>query len=497
MDKGTILHREINDTIGPQEIDVMWYDNLNNKRLWKIFSDISSIPRESGNEEGIRQYLLSWAKEHDIEAFSDRVGNVIMKVKATKGYEDYPSIALQGHMDMVCVKKEGSNHDFSKDPIEVMTDGKNVWAKDTSLGADNGIAIALALDIFSDEKAEHGPLEGIFTVNEEVGLTGAENVEEKDIESRRLLNLDSEEEGIFYIGCAGGIDVVGEKRCRWEKAEGESVKIKISGLLGGHSGGEIHKERANAIKLLGRVLNRIPEYRISSIKGGTRRNVIPSSSEAVITVNDVEVAESIVRNLQKEIEIEYKYSDPNATISIEKTETPNMVLTANLSRKIGETLFTSPTGVRSWSMALKGVVETSDNMAIVEMDETSVKVTYSVRSSVESSKLNLAYEIQSILEGNGFSVKIGDGYPAWAPNPDSAFTKEVKNAYVKIVGKEPVITAIHAGLECGTINDRIPGMDSLSLGPNLFDVHSVNEHVEVESAERVAAFVKAMLKEIK
>ena len=236
----------------------MWYDNLNNKRLWKIFSDISAIPRESGNEEGIRKYLLSWAEEHGIDAFSDSIGNVIMKVKATPGYEDYPSIALQGHMDMVCVKREGSSHDFTKDPIEIETDGKNIWAKDTSLGADNGIAIALALDIFSDEKAQHGPLEGIFTVNEEVGLTGAENVEAKDIDSRRLLNLDSEEEGIFYIGCAGGIDVVGEKKCRWETAEGESVKIKVSGLLGGHSGGEIHKERANAIKLLGRTLNRIP-----------------------------------------------------------------------------------------------------------------------------------------------------------------------------------------------------------------------------------------------
>ena len=207
-------------------------------------------------------------------------------------------------MDMVCGKREGSKHDCRKDPIEIMTDGKNIWAKDTSLGADNGIAIALALDIFSDEKAEHGPLEGIFTVNEEVGLTGAENVEEKDIDSRRLLNLDSEEEGIFYIGCAGGIDVVGERKCRWETAEGESVKIKVSCLLGGHSGGEIHKERANAIKLLGRALNRIPGYRISSIKGGTRRNVIPSTAEAVITVSDKEVAKSIINNLQKEIEIE-------------------------------------------------------------------------------------------------------------------------------------------------------------------------------------------------
>lgn len=480
-----------------QEKTNMWYDNLENKRLWKIFSDISAIPRESGNEEGIRQYLLAWAKDHGIKAFSDSVGNVIMKVPATKGYEDYPSIALQGHMDMVCVKREGSNHDFTKDPIEVMTDGEKVWAKDTSLGADNGIAIALALDIFSDENAVHGPLEGIFTVNEEVGLTGAENVEAKDIDSRRLLNLDSEEEGIFYIGCAGGIEVTGEKRCYWEKAEGETVLIRVSGLCGGHSGGEIHKERANSIKILGRALNRIPSFRIASIKGGTRRNVIPSTAEAEILVSDRAVVESVIQNLQKELEVEYKYSDPGITLTVESGEEKDMVLTESLSRKIADTIFTSPTGVRSWSMALKGVVETSDNMAIISMDRKNVSIIYSIRSSVETSKLNLAYEIQTLLEGNGFKVKIGGGYPAWAPNPDSKFTKEVSQAYRKITGKDPVITAIHAGLECGTINDRIPGMDSLSIGPNLFDVHSVNEHVEVASAERIASFVKEMLKEIK
>ena len=352
----------------------MWYDNLENKRLWKIFSDISAIPRESGNEEGIRQYLLAWAKDHGIKAFSDSVGNVIMKVPATKGYEDYPSIALQGHMDMVCVKREGSNHDFTKDPIEVMTDGEKVWAKDTSLGADNGIAIALALDIFSDENAVHGPLEGIFTVNEEVGLTGAENVEAKDIDSRRLLNLDSEEEGIFYIGCAGGIEVTGEKRCYWEKAEGETVLIRVSGLCGGHSGGEIHKERANSIKILGRALNRIPSFRIASIKGGTRRNVIPSTAEAEILVSDRAVVESVIQNLQKELEVEYKYSDPGITLTVEDGEEKDMVLTESLSRKIADTIFTSPTGVRSWSMALKGVVETSDNMAIISMDRKNVSI---------------------------------------------------------------------------------------------------------------------------
>lgn len=475
----------------------MWYDKLENKRLWKIFSEISAIPRESGNEEGMRNYLLSWAKEHNINAFSDKAGNVIMKVPATEGYEDYPSIALQGHMDMVCVKREGSTHDFTKDPIEVMTDGINVWAKDTSLGADNGIAIALALDIFSDPSSQHGPLEGIFTVNEEVGLTGAENIEEKNVDSRRLLNLDSEEEGIFYIGCAGGIEVDAEKRCHWEKAEGEAIRIKVSGLYGGHSGGEIHKERANSIKLLGRALNRLPEMKIASISGGTRRNVIPSSAEAVVTVSDRAMAKSIIANLQKEIADEYKYSDPNAFVEAEDAALPEMVLTENMSRKVADTIFTSPTGVRSWSMALNGVVETSDNMAIIDMDEKSVRIVYSIRSSVQSCKLNLAYEIQTLLEGNGFKTKISGDYPAWTPNPESPFTKEVAAAYRKITGKEAVITAIHAGLECGTINDRIQGMDSLSIGPNLFDVHSVNEHVEVASAERTASFVKEMLKEIR
>ncbi len=475
----------------------MWYDKLKDKKLWKIFNDISSIPRESGNEEGLRNYLLSWARDHNIPAFKDRIGNVIMKVPATKGYEDRPSVALQGHMDMVCVKREGSKHDFTKDPIEVMTDGNIVYAKDTSLGADNGIACAIILDIFSDEKAEHGPLEGIFTVNEEVGLTGAFNIEEKDVASRMLLNLDSEEEGVFYIGCAGGIDVVGKKRAYWTKPEGEALSVKVSGLLGGHSGGEIHKERANAINILARYLNRLPSFTIASLNGGTRRNVIPSSAEATIVVKDSSLALSIASTLNDEIKNEYKISDPNITLSVEKVKLPEKVLTEKVSSKVGDLLFTSPYGVKSWSTSLKGVVETSDNLAIVTLSDKEVSVIYSIRSSVESAKLNLAYQIQTLLENNGFKVKIGDGYPAWTPNPSSRFTKEVADAYKRIEGKEPIITAIHAGLECGVINDRIKGMDSLSIGPNLFDVHSVNEHVEVLSAERTANFVKEMLKEIK
>lgn len=475
----------------------MWYDNLENKRLWKIFGEISAIPRESGNEEGIRQYLLSWAEAHGIKAIVDKAGNVIMKCPATPGFENLPSIALQGHMDMVCVKRAGSSHDFRKDPIEIVSDGTFVSAKDTSLGADNGIAIAIALDIFSDENAKHGPLEGIFTVSEETGLNGAFGIDPENIESRKLVNLDSEEEGIFYIGCAGGIDVVGTKKAYWKKAEGEAVSVKVSGLLGGHSGGEIHKERANALKLMGRFLNRLPAFNVASISGGTRRNVIPSEAEAVITVNDSEIALTTAKNLLEELKGEYKYSDPGVNLEVKKVAMPEKVLTDAVSAKLADVLFTSPTGVRSMSTSIKGIVETSDNMAIVSLDNKEIQVVYSIRSSVESSKLNLSYEIQTILESYGFTSRLGEGYPAWQPNPESCFTKELVEAYRKIVGKEPVVTAIHAGLECGILNKAIEGMDSISIGPNLFDVHSVNEKVEAASAERIGNFVKEMLKEIR
>ena len=476
----------------------MWYDRLNNKRLWSIFEELERIPRESGNEEGVRTWLLKWAEEHDIKAISDKVGNVIMYVPATEGYEDLPSIALQGHMDMVCVRRDGSDHDFSKDPIEVVTDGNIVYAKDTSLGADNGIAIATALDIFSDPDAEHGPLEGIFTVSEETGLTGAYGIEKELIHSRRLLNLDSEEEGIIYIGCAGGIEVDGKAKAKWTEAEGDALKIKISGLLGGHSGGEIHKGRANAINIFGRLLNRIPgTFQIASLCGGTRRNVIPSSLEAVILVKDRETVKSIASHLSEEIRNEYKATDPDIKLSVEDTEKPEKAIDKNLSGKLGDLLFISPFGVYAMSAELPGVVETSDNLAITSLNEDELSIVWSIRSSIESAKLNMAYRIATLSERFGFSAIISGDYPAWQPNPASRFTKEVAEAYERIEGKKPTITAIHAGLECGIINEKIEGMDSLSIGPNLFDVHSVNEHVEVSSAERTASFVKRMLKEIK
>lgn len=471
----------------------MWYSKLNDKKLWKAFNEISKYPRESGNEEGIRNYLLSWASQHSFEARTDSTGNVVIYAPATKGFEDLPPVALQGHMDMVCVKKADSKHDFLVDPISITTDGVTVRARGTSLGADNGIAIAMVLAILSDPEAEHGPVEAIFTVEEETGLAGVYGLDTELVKARRLINLDSEEEGLIYIGCAGGLDLEATMKYKTETAEGTPLKVTVSGLLGGHSGGEIHKERGNAIKILARYLNRLPSVSIASIEGGTRHNVIPSTASAVITVADKEIALSAAASLQAELSNEYKASDPGVTLSVAETEMPLVTMKRKKGQKLIDLLFASPHGVKTMSTTIKGVVETSDNLAKVRLENGKAVVSYSIRSNVDSRKMLLSYEIQTIAENLGFKTKATGSYPAWEPDPKSKLTKEVSKAYAKIMGKKPVVTAIHAGLECGIINDRIPGMDSVSIGPELRDVHSVNENLNVESAERICDFVKKLL----
>ena len=471
----------------------MWYSKLGNKGLWKAFNEISKHPRESGNEEGVRNYILSWAEKHSFEARTDQTGNVVIYAPATKGLEDLPPVALQGHMDMVCVKKPSSKHDFLTDPIAIVTDGVTVRAKGTSLGADNGIAIAMVMDILTDKSVKHGPIEAIFTVEEETGLTGVYGLDTELVSARRLINLDSEEEGLIYIGCAGGLDLQATMKYKTEAAVGTPLKITVSGLLGGHSGSEIGKERGNAIKILARYLNRLPSVSIASIEGGTRHNVIPSSASAVITVENKDIALSIASALQEELSNEYKVSDPGVTLSVEDTEMPLVTMKRKKSLRLIDLLFSAPHGVKAMSTTVKGVVETSDNLAIVKMENGKVIVDFSIRSNVDSRKMLLSYEIQCIAENLGFKTKAAGSYPAWEPDPKSRFTKEVVKAYSQIVGKRPVVTAIHAGLECGIINDRIPGMESISIGPDLRDVHSVNENLSVESAERICDFVKKLL----
>ncbi len=475
----------------------MWFDNLKEKRLWQYFNEISSVPRDSGKEDGIRAYLLDWAGKHNIEAVVDAAGNVIMKKKATPGCENLKPVALQGHMDMVCVKREGSNHDFTKDPIEIVNENGWIHAKDTSLGADNGIALAMILDLFSDESYEHGPLEAICTVNEEVGLSGAFGLEKKYVSARKMINIDNEEEGFFCIGCAGGLDATATKKLIRRRVEkGEAVSVEISNLLGGHSGSDINKGRCNAIMAFARYLSVLPSYRLVSIKAGTKRNVIPSSLKAVIVVPNSRDAIETASILEEELRVEFCKGDGNITIFVKETKMPKTAVIEKESRRVGNALLSSPSGVQAYSQTLDGIVETSANMAIIKLDKADFSVVFSIRSSIESAKKNVARIISAIYSEIGADVALGDGYPGWLPNPSSPLAVTLPGAYRRITGKEPLVTAIHAGLECGVINDRIPGMDSISIGPNLFDVHSVNEHLEIESAERLLEFLKAVLKEI-
>ncbi len=476
----------------------MWFDNLKEKRLWSYFNDISSIPRESGNEEGVAAFLLDWAGKNGISAVKDSCGNVVMKKPASKGCESYPPVALQGHMDMVCVKREGSEHDFKKDPIDIVCDGKSICAKDTSLGGDDGIAIAIMLDILSDDTLVHGPIECICTVNEEVGLTGAFGLEEKNVSARQLINLDSEEEDIFYIGCAGGLDVTVSRTYKKVKEAGlHSVEVEISGLLGGHSGGDIHRMRANAIAVFARYLNSLPYSRIIRAEGGTKRNVIPSYLKAEILVKDVDEAVKEAAHLQADLRVEYSYSDPDITINVKETENAGEALDEDVSEEIKNVLVSSPNGVIAYSQTLPGIVETSCNLAIIRINEEKVEIIYSVRSSIESAKKNVAATIRRLSESNGFEVYCGDGYPGWIPNPSSPLTAKLASCYEKYTGKKPEITAIHAGLECGIINSKIEGMDSVSIGPDMTDIHSVNEHLDIASAERLIGFLRASLKDLK
>ena len=474
----------------------MWYSSLENRRLWQLFNDISRIPRESGNEEGIRNYLLSWSEKHGFDAKADEAGNVIIKAPASEGFESIPPIALQGHMDMVCVKKDSSSHDFAKDPISITTDGNLIKARGTSLGADNGIAIAMVLDILSDKEAKHGPIEAIFTVSEETGMDGASSLSPESVEARRMINLDSEEEGLIYVGCAGGADIEASMKVRYEPAAGTALRVKVSGLLGGHSGSEIGKERANAIQILARYLVRIPYFQIASINGGTRHNVIPSYAEAIIIVADKEAALSAAETLQEELSNEYAESDPGIKLSISDAPMPDRAIKRKKSMKIADSLFVLPHGVRSMNPSFPEVVGTSDNLAIISLDDTKFHISISVRSSMESRKLALCYEIQTILEAFGYKSWIRSSYPAWEPELDSRFMKKFVRSYHKHMGKRPKVTVIHAGLECGIINSRIPGMESVSIGPELRDVHSVNENLNVKSAERTALCLKSMLQDL-
>ena len=471
---------------------------LKAEQMWNYFLELSRIPRESGNEGGVRDYLVQLATKHGFVHFVDSSGNVIMKVPPTPGMEQVPSLALQGHMDMVCVKDEGVEHDFSRDPILLQRNGDWLSAKGTTLGADNGIAIALILDLFTDSEAKHGPLEAILTVSEETGLEGAFGLDASLVDSRKMLNLDSEEEGVFYIGCAGGVEVNGTvaRNCIPVERGEKSFSVVVDGLLGGHSGGEIHKQRANAISCMARVLRLIGDVtslKVATIDGGTKRNVIPSSCKATITIpSDAEKkAKSALESAFRDIKGELAQADPSIRITLSHMENPlTEALSTEDSFKLINALILAPHGVERMSQTIEGIVETSSNLAVIHTEDKSFSLITSHRSSMASSRDMVARKTMLAFETAGASCSLENPYPAWTPNPDLPLAKFCAQAWKERMGEEATITAIHAGLECGIINSLVEGMDSVSLGPMLEDVHSTKERVSISSTERIRTFLR-------
>ena len=473
------------------------------------FKQICKVPRGSGNEEGIRNFLISWAENNGFSHATDATGNLVIYRKATPGYENREPLALQGHMDMVCVKKPGSNHDFTKDPIETVEKDGFLYAKDTSLGADNGIAIATVMALFTDPEAEHGPLEAIFTVSEETSLKGAFGLDPSLIKSRRLLNLDSEEEGVIYTGCAGGADIKA-KFCTPlspVSPDMQAVYLRVHGMKGGHSGGEIHRQRANAVRILAAMLDAVNEagygFMLSSFSGGERHNVIPGNAECVICVKEEE-KKTIVHNILlptfRKLKAEYSVEDPDMDCEHycshhnPSLKVPSEAVDCETSASMVQVLVCMPHGVRSFSKVVKGVVHTSDNLAIVRINDGKFDMDISVRSLSEFSKNQLIRRISLILKRFDMEVSTDNGYPAWTPDANSQMCRLCAKVWKEMTGKDAVITSIHAGLECGVINSRIEGMDSVSTGPDLFDVHSTQEHLSIESAGKMYDFVKRLVK---
>lgn len=472
--------------------------------IWQCFDEITKVPRPSCHEEKIRKYLLDFAAAHGIEAKTDKVGNVLLRKGATPGHDNTPTVILQAHQDMVAEKNGDVEHDFLNDPIKTYIDGEWVKAKGTTLGADNGIGIAAALAVMADNSIEHGPIEALFTVNEEIGLEGAQNLGKDMLGGKILINLDSEDDGEIFVGCAGGIDTtaVFEYNRSFSPENFQYFKVKVSGLLGGHSGGDIHLGRANANKLLSRFIwncSQKWDVELSSIQGGNLRNAIPREAEAVFGVHSTHSSEvnRYLEKYAKEIEKEYAGVEPTLEIRIESVERPEYCIDSRTSLAVVRALYSAPHGVVSMSRDIEGLVETSTNLAAVKMEgENKIKVTTSQRSSVESRKYDIAGQVEAHFQLAGAKVSHSDGYPGWAPNMNSKIMKISAEAYEELFGVKPAIKAIHAGLECGLFLAKYPDLDMVSFGPTMTGVHSPDEQLLIPTVEKFWKHLVLVLKKV-
>lgn len=477
--------------------------NLEPRVVWEYFDDICKIPRPSKKEEKIIAFLKEFGEKHQLETIQDEVGNILIRKGASKGMENKAWVVLQSHIDMVCEKNADVDFDFEKDAIIPFIDGEWVKAQGTTLGADDGIGVATQLAILASNNIEHGPVECLFTVDEETGLTGAFGLKPGFLKSEILLNLDSEDEGELFIGCAGGIDTMIEIEFETERPEGdyENYKLIVNGLRGGHSGDDIHKGYGNAVKIMNRLLwesTQLHQLRLVDFKGGNLRNAIAREAFAQILIPKVYTSEfeKYFNELAESIKKEFNITEENLNIEFEKSNLNAPVLREEYQNALLNSLYSCPHGVIAWSQSIPNFVETSTNLASVKMVNNKFIITTSQRSSVESAKKDVANMIAANFRNIGAYIEHGDGYPGWSPNPSSKVLAQTAASYEKLFDKKPKILAIHAGLECGLIGEVYPKMDMISYGPTIKGAHSPDERIKIDTVQMFWDLTLDVLKKI-
>lgn len=479
--------------------------NLKPQLVWKHFDALLGIPRPSKHEEQVIRHIVAWAESHGFGVVRDAAGNVVVKVPATPGREKAPIVVLQGHVDIVAEKNQDVEFDFLKDAIQPRIEGDYLYATGTTLGADNGIGVAAAMAVAEDPEASHGPLELLFTVDEETGLTGAMELDSSLLQGRTMINLDTEEDGAVYMGCAGG----GTTRIRFTvehevaAAGSEAMHIAVRGLRGGHSGVDIHENRGNALKCLARTLHAMRkdgiDFAIVSLVGGSKHNAIPRESDAVLRIDggDEPKLRQVVARFEGVLRDEFQDIDPNLRVEVKPAQgDTHRVWSVTDRDRILDALLACPNGVLAMSRAVPGLVETSNNLAVVENEGDEVRVLGSSRSSVMPSLRATQEQVAAVFRLAGADVKEMDGYPGWKPNPKSPALNVAKRVHFEVFGEEPHLRAIHAGLECGLIGEKFPGMDMVSIGPQIEGPHSPDERVQISTVDRFYTLLKAILKDM-
>lgn len=479
------------------------FQGLEPQKVWHYFAEICKIPRPSKHEEHIVEYIYQFGKSRGLETLKDEAGNVVIRKPAEKGFEHLPMVALQSHVDMVCEKNNDVEHDFMKDPIRPRIDGEWVKASGTTLGADDGIGVAVQLALLDSTGLGIGAIECVFTTDEETGLTGAFALEGNMITAGYLVNLDSEDEGEIFIGCAGGKDTSGYLPVETKPAATgrAAFRVTVGGLKGGHSGDDIHRGLGNANKILNRFIlkaDREIGIELASFDGGNLRNAIAREAVAVITIPSDKAAllSTLVEQYGKIIATELKVTDDGVFIKAEKADAPAEVLSDGLKNKLIQLIYALPHGVVAWSQDIPDFVETSTNLASVKMKEGKIVIATSQRSSLESAKENICNKVACTFALGGASYEQGDGYPGWTPNPNSKLLKVAESEFEKMFTYKPVVRAIHAGLECGLFSEKWPQLEMISVGPTLRGVHSPDEKLKIDTVERFWKYTLRILQNI-